>query len=70
MLRHRFVADDIGNRHPATALEHAVHLGEQLSLIFRPHQVEHTVGDDNVDGIVGDQRQFAADLGLKFFEFG
>jgi len=54
MLRHRLVADDVGNHNSSAALEHPVHFREQLLFIFGVDQVQHTVRDNHIDGFVGD----------------
>ena len=54
----------------AAALEHAVHLGEQLLFVFRPDQVEHAVGHNHVDGFIRDQRLLAAHLVVECFKLG
>ena len=54
MLRHRLVADDVGNHNASAALEHPVHFREQLFFILGVDQVQHTVRDNHIDGFVGD----------------
>src|SRR5689334_776187 len=55
MLRHRFVAYDVGDRHPATPLQHSVHFSEEVLLVLGANQIDHAIGNDYVDGFVGDQ---------------
>src|SRR5690606_25089173 len=47
---------DIGDRQTSTGTEHPIRVGEHRGLVRG--QVDHTVGDDHVDGAVGDGQVF------------
>ncbi len=65
VLRNVLVADDIADDGPSAPLENAVHLGEELPAVFLVDEIEHAVGDDDIDGLVGDERRrFAERVGL------
>jgi hypothetical protein len=50
---HVLVGDDIGDREPAAGAQDARGLGEHLGLVRR--EVDHAVGDHDVDGRVGER---------------
>ncbi len=52
----RAVADDVGYGNPPAGFQHPEDLADQLLFLFIGHQVEHAVGDDQVDGIIRDHR--------------
>src|SRR5262249_14113101 len=73
MRRNVLVAHDVGDDGAAAAPEHAEDLGEEVRPILWTHEVEHAVGDDDVDRAVGNERPAAFrldDLRLQADEVG
>src|SRR4051812_10090450 len=62
MVGHFLVADDIGDDSATADLKDAEDFLEQLPLRSTLYQVQDTVGNDDVDGIVRDERLFDAQL--------
>ena len=60
MLRHFFVADDIGDDSAAADLEDAKDFLEKLPLRFGLDQVEDAIGNDHIDRVARDQRMLHA----------
>src|SRR5262249_54716916 len=70
MLRDRLVPKNVRNHNSPPPLEQPVQHDEQNFFVFCPDQVKKTIGYDDVNGLIGNQRLSVQNLVLIFFQLG
>src|SRR5271157_2812684 len=68
MPRERLVAHDVGDRDAPAHFEHAEDLAHKPRLVLVSYEVEHAIGDYEVDARIGDERRLTMQLLPRGFE--